>query len=140
MCDVIAFVILIFVTFLELRYNYHDFAYISKDYSAFYGFLALLLFYICFIILPVLAATVRRLHDVGKPGELIFIALVPFFGQIALVVVLCTDSDRGKNEFGPSTKYVQSEDNLNIGLIKDDNESNQQGNLQLQVTTNINNN
>ena len=46
------------------------------------------------IILPGLSAAIRRLHDTGKSGWWIFIALVPLIGQIWLIVLL---AKKGKN-------------------------------------------
>lgn len=55
--------------------------------------------------LPVLSATVRRLHDIGKKGNYIFIGLVPFFGGLTLLILLCFDSHQNSNKYGPSPKY-----------------------------------
>ena len=59
--------------------------------------------------LPLLCATVRRLHDIGKRGEYIFILLVPLYGPITLLVLLCRDSQPETNKFGPSPKYNQAQ-------------------------------
>ncbi|MFO3795686.1 MAG: DUF805 domain-containing protein [Anaerolineales bacterium] len=56
------------------------------------------------VLLPGLAVTVRRLHDVGKSGWWIFISLVPIIGGIWLLVLLATDSQPGENEYGPNPK------------------------------------
>jgi uncharacterized membrane protein YhaH (DUF805 family) len=56
------------------------------------------------VILPGLAAVVRRLHDVGKSGWWIFISLVPLVGSIWLLVLLATDSQPGENQYGPNPK------------------------------------
>ena len=66
--------------------------------------------YIFGITLPTLGATVRRLHDMGRQGETIFIGLVPFFGGIILLILLCRDSIEEKNEYGYSPKYASPED------------------------------
>ena len=66
--------------------------------------------YFPFVILPLFSSTVRRLHDIGKRGEYIFIGLVPFYGQLALLILLCKDSEKQPNEYGPSPKYVSMED------------------------------
>ena len=81
------------------------------DYNGYFGTLITLSVYVGAIMLPTLSATVRRLHDTGKRGEYIFIALVPFFGHIALLVLLCTDSMKETNEFGPSPKYTNAVNN-----------------------------
>jgi uncharacterized membrane protein YhaH (DUF805 family) len=60
--------------------------------------------YILGIILPSIAVTVRRLHDVGKSGWWYFIVLIPIIGAIWLLVLLCTDGTPGANSYGPSPK------------------------------------
>ena len=55
-------------------------------------------------ILPGLSVAVRRLHDTGRSGWWMFILLVPVLGVIAMLVWLCTDSERGENGYGPNPK------------------------------------
>lgn len=54
--------------------------------------------------LPTLAVTWRRLHDVNKCGAWVFISLVPIVGWILLLVWSCKDSNPGENRFGPCPK------------------------------------
>ena len=61
--------------------------------------------YLLVIILPVISSIVRRFHDIGKKGYYIFILFVPFWGQIAYIILLCTDSQKETNIYGPSPKY-----------------------------------
>ena len=49
------------------------------------------------VILPSLAAGVRRMHDQGKSGWFI---LIPIYN----IVLLATDGDKGENEYGPDPK------------------------------------
>ncbi|TLX73743.1 DUF805 domain-containing protein [Labilibacter sediminis] len=63
------------------------------------------LFYLA-ILIPSLAVSVRRLHDVGKSGWMLFIALIPLIGAIWLLVLTVTDSDSGENEYGLNPKMV----------------------------------
>ena len=56
------------------------------------------------ILVPTLAVTWRRLHDIGKGGIWILIALVPLVGEIILLVFLCKDSQPGENQYGPNPK------------------------------------
>lgn len=58
------------------------------------------------IILPSLGVTVRRLHDVGKSGWFILIALIPIIGLIWLLILFFTDSKPDENKWGPSPKAV----------------------------------
>jgi uncharacterized membrane protein YhaH (DUF805 family) len=68
-------------------------------------FLIPYLLYCLACIIPSLAVSVRRLHDVGKSGWWYFIAFVPFVGGIILLVFHCLDSEPGTNLWGPSPKY-----------------------------------
>ena len=74
-------------------------------------------FYSAGMLLPLLSSTFRRLHDIGKSGNYIFIALVPIFGEISLLILLCYDSEKGQNKFGPSPKYVTSDINCGTELL-----------------------
>ena|SRR3990172_860228 len=60
--------------------------------------------YLLALIIPTIAVTVRRLHDVGKSGWWYFILLIPFIGVIWLLVLLCTDGIPGENNYGSSPK------------------------------------
>ena len=57
------------------------------------------------LLLPGLAVGCRRLHDTGRPGAWLFIALIPLIGVIVLLVFFCQDSQPGDNQYGPSPKY-----------------------------------
>jgi len=61
------------------------------------------------MILPTLAVSVRRLHDIGKSGWFILIGLIPFIGGIWLLVLFLTNSKPGDNEFGPNPKEIVEE-------------------------------
>jgi uncharacterized membrane protein YhaH (DUF805 family) len=67
-----------------------------------YGWIYVL--YTLATLLPGIAVCVRRLHDVGKSGWWIFIALVPLIGFIWLLVLMFTDSQPGDNAYGPNPK------------------------------------
>lgn len=56
-------------------------------------------------IVPSLALSVRRLHDVGKSGWWMLLSLIPIVGSIVILVWLLTDSDMNENEYGKSPKY-----------------------------------
>ena len=60
--------------------------------------------YSLFVLIPGIAVTVRRLHDIGKSGGWFFIGFIPLIGGIWLLVLLVTDSQPGKNEYGPNPK------------------------------------
>jgi uncharacterized membrane protein YhaH (DUF805 family) len=55
------------------------------------------------LLIPGIAVGVRRLHDTGRSGWWLLIALVPLVGLIVLLVFFVQDS-QGENQFGPSPK------------------------------------
>jgi uncharacterized membrane protein YhaH (DUF805 family) len=67
-------------------------------YGPLYGLYALAM------LIPGLAVAVRRLHDVGKSGWMILIALIPLIGSIWLLVLMVTDSNAGENQYGQNPK------------------------------------
>jgi uncharacterized membrane protein YhaH (DUF805 family) len=68
------------------------------------AFLILYLLVALGLIIPTLAAGVRRLHDTGKTGWLILVGIIPLIGTIALIIMFAQDSTPGANEYGPSPK------------------------------------
>jgi uncharacterized membrane protein YhaH (DUF805 family) len=69
-----------------------------------YGWFYLL--YALAVIIPGLAVGVRRLHDIGKSGWMMFIALIPIIGAIWLIVLFVTESMPGENIYGPNPKEI----------------------------------
>lgn len=58
------------------------------------------------LIVPMLTVSVRRLHDTGRSGWWMLIALVPVVGPIVYLVAMTVDSASGSNQYGPSPKAV----------------------------------
>jgi len=58
------------------------------------------------VLIPSLAVTVRRLHDIDRTGWWIFINLIPLIGTIVLLVFAVTDGTPGSNRYGPNPKEV----------------------------------
>ncbi len=56
------------------------------------------------IIIPGIAVTCRRLHDIGRSGSYILIGFVPIVGWIFLLIWMLQDSDPGSNQYGPNPK------------------------------------
>lgn len=56
------------------------------------------------VLVPSLAVTVRRLHDVGMSGWKLLYALIPIVGAIILIVSYCTAGDSGTNAWGEDPK------------------------------------
>ncbi|MDX1351747.1 MAG: DUF805 domain-containing protein [Thiomicrorhabdus sp.] len=57
------------------------------------------------LLIPSLALSVRRLHDIGKSGWWLLLWLVPIVGWIILLVFYVLDSEKEENQYGISPKY-----------------------------------
>lgn len=89
--------------------------YLSQDGSGKVGFFGIIsTLYGIAVLIPGLAVTVRRLHDVGKNGWWIFIVFVPFIGWILMLTFLLTDSEPGDNQYGPNPKGVPTGGDISI--------------------------
>lgn len=60
--------------------------------------------YSLFVIIPSIAVCIRRLHDIGKSGWWICIAIIPFIGALILFIFAIRDSQPGANQYGPNPK------------------------------------
>ena len=58
-------------------------------------------------LLPMLAVSVRRLHDLGRSGWWLLIGLIPLVGAIVLIVWFATKSAPGANAHG-ADPHVQA--------------------------------
>ncbi|MFP4602456.1 MAG: DUF805 domain-containing protein [Halochromatium sp.] len=56
------------------------------------------------VLIPNLAVAVRRLHDTGRTGWWVLLALIPIVGPIVLIFFLIQDSVPGDNQYGPNPK------------------------------------
>jgi uncharacterized membrane protein YhaH (DUF805 family) len=56
------------------------------------------------ILIPSLAVTVRRLHDIDRSGWWILINLFPLIGSIVLLVFAVSEGTPGNNQYGPNPK------------------------------------
>jgi uncharacterized membrane protein YhaH (DUF805 family) len=55
------------------------------------------------LLLPGIAVTVRRLHDIDRSGWWMLILLVPLVGAIVMFVFMCLRGTFGPNRFGPDS-------------------------------------
>lgn len=55
-------------------------------------------------LVPSIAVTARRLHDIGRSGWWQLISFIPFAGAILLLIWTVQDSAPGTNEYGPNPK------------------------------------
>lgn len=54
--------------------------------------------------LPVLAVSIRRLHDIGKSGWWYLISLIPLLGMIVLIIWFTKDGETHANLYGQPSK------------------------------------
>lgn len=71
---------------------------------AFDGFGPLYVAYTLAVLVPGLAVSVRRLHDIGKSGWYLLVNLIPLAGPIWYLVLVCTDSQPRDNQYGSNPK------------------------------------
>ena len=62
---------------------------------------SLFIIYVLASVFPNLSIVVRRLRDIGKQWQWIFISLIPFIGGIWFIVLMCQPS--GKYEIGQAS-------------------------------------
>ena len=60
-------------------------------------------------LLPGIAVSVRRLHDIGKSGWNLLWILLPIVGAIMLIYWCCQDSQPEENKWGANPKFVNPE-------------------------------
>ncbi|KAA0597179.1 uncharacterized membrane protein YhaH (DUF805 family) [Azospirillum lipoferum] len=53
------------------------------------------------LLLPGLAVSVRRLHDIGRSGWWLLLGVVPLIGWLVLIIWAATKGDATENRFGP---------------------------------------
>jgi len=59
------------------------------------------------LLLPMLGATARRLHDIGKTGWLNILWIIcPPIGPIVLIVLCIKDGDAGSNAYGEGPAVI----------------------------------
>ena len=58
------------------------------------------------MLVPGIALSIRRMHDIGKSGWYLLMGLIPLVGPIILLVYACTASHPEANQWGPSAQYT----------------------------------
>jgi uncharacterized membrane protein YhaH (DUF805 family) len=58
-------------------------------------------------LLPALAVTTRRLHDVDKNGWMQLIGLIPVLGWIMMLIWLCEQGKDEPNRFGQASPWTR---------------------------------
>ena len=59
------------------------------------------------LLIPNLAITVRRLHDINKSGWYFLINFIPLVGPIWFIILMLTKGDIDTNNYGARTSYIQ---------------------------------
>ncbi|RZJ51183.1 MAG: DUF805 domain-containing protein [Flavobacterium sp.] len=70
--------------------------------------------YSLLVLIPGIALGVRRLHDVGKSGWLSLVIFIPLIGALWLLILACTEGEKGPNQYGADPKN-EFEDISEIG-------------------------
>ena len=70
------------------------------------------------VVLPLLAAACRRLHDTGRSGWYLLVGLAPPVGSIILLIWLCEPGQPGSNQYGaaPGVPYGSAHAAAPVGL------------------------
>ena len=64
--------------------------------------------YALFVLVPGIAVTLRRLHDIGKSGWMYLVAFIPIVGWIWLLILLIKEGDQGNNAYGEDPKQFEN--------------------------------
>ena len=68
------------------------------------GYGPLYILYALATLIPGIAVSARRLHDIGKSGWYLLLAFIPCVGAIILLIFDVTAGDIGDNQYGPDPK------------------------------------
>lgn len=82
-----------------------------------FGYGPLFGLYILALLIPGLAVAYRRLHDIGKSGRMILIALIPVIGAIWLLVLLFMKGESNENEYGENPSNSTTTDSTTEEVI-----------------------
>ena len=55
-------------------------------------------------VVPSIALSVRRLHDVGQSGWFLLLAFIPYIGNLIIFVFSVIEGNKGTNKYGPDPK------------------------------------
>jgi len=75
---------------------------LTPDQAAQGGFLQMI--FALALIIPSIALSIRRLHDIGKSGWWYLLVLIPIIGWFILIYFYILDSQPGSNQFGENPK------------------------------------
>ncbi len=61
-------------------------------------------------LIPRIALSVRRMHDIGKSGWILLLWFIPYAGGIIVLIMSCLPGTKGGNRFGPENPYLDQFD------------------------------
>ena len=85
----------------------------TSDESPNMVLIIILALYFLATIVPSIAVTVRRLHDIGKSGSWYFISFIPYIGGFWLLILTCMDSENKPNKWGENPKGIGNDSVIN---------------------------
>ena len=71
------------------------------------------LVYLVLAIIPSIAVSVRRLHDLGKSGVWFLINFIPFIGAIWFLILTCMEGQSKPNQWGENPKGIGNDIAIN---------------------------
>ena len=82
---------------------------LDSQYLTYYIITFVIMFIICLVlyVIPLWAAQVRRLHDVGKSGHLLWLWLVCLIGGLIPFFMCISDGRPEPNQYGESPKFKE---------------------------------
>ncbi len=63
--------------------------------------------YFLAIFMPILAVSVRRLHDTDRSGWWLLVGFIPFIGQIIIIIFMAQNGQTGENQYGSDQKEIK---------------------------------
>ncbi len=74
--------------------------------------------YALVVLIPSIAIAARRLHDIGKSGWWLLIALIPIIGWIWIIVLLASKGEDKPNKYGSVPKIDEIKEELQHEEVK----------------------
>lgn len=96
-------------------------AYLTGDTSGiFWVFFGLFCIFGLALMIPMIAISIRRLHDSGRSGWWYLACMIPYIGTVIYIVLMCLDTEAGTNQYGPNPFELHSGDDISGHLVEDD--------------------
>jgi uncharacterized membrane protein YhaH (DUF805 family) len=103
------FLIIIFSSFLIFSLS----GSLYNDTEPNYILIFIIGIYLLLTIIPSIAVTVRRLHDIGKSGWWYLINLIPYIGGFIIIIFTCMEGENKPNKWGDNPKGIGNDLKIN---------------------------